>query len=287
MTDAPRDMLRLQALTIKRRKASPLLRDLTIAVAAGEILAVVGQSGIGKSSLLNVIAGFVALQGQSHHSLWSWFDDEDDLEYEGSVQVEGLSIDGTPPEERATIGMVMQGGVIYEHMSVLQNVTFPMRLAGNRKRNELRHAALALLAEVELFDDLPQAELERRLKEKAHKLSGGERQRVALARALAKNPSVFLLDEAFANLDPVLRAELFDKFARLIVGQQRCAVVVTHDLSDLARVQRILLLGPGPSGPAHWSYSRGRDNAFILDGESAGESDYWKAWHSRIGAATS
>lgn len=277
----PAPMLSLEALSVKRRRGSPLLGQLSVVVGPGEILAVIGESGIGKSSLLNVVAGFIPQQGRRLTSPWHWFDGEDDLQYEGSVLVNGVPLDGTPPEGRSAIGMVMQGGVVYEHLSVLRNVTFPLRAAGQRNRQQLRDAAIHLTREAGLFDDLYGKKLDRRLSEKAGTLSGGERQRVAIARALAKTPSVFLLDEAFANLDPLLRTDLFDKFARLIRGQPRCAMVVTHDLSDLAHVQRILLLGPGSEGADHCSYRR-EGGRFVVERPSGDRSNYWRAWHSRI-----
>ncbi|HLL31987.1 MAG TPA: ATP-binding cassette domain-containing protein [Allosphingosinicella sp.] len=256
---------------------------MDVTVAAGEILALVGESGIGKSSILNVVAGFVPKPGRRFSSPWHWFDGEEDLQYSGSVTVNGIPIDGTPPEGRNTIGMVMQGGVVYEHLSVLRNITFPMRMAGVRGAQQLRAAALTLLREVGLFDDLEGDDLDHRLRKKAASLSGGERQRVAIARALAKAPSVFLLDEAFANLDPILREELFDRFAKLIVGQPRCAMVVTHDLSDLRLVQRVLLLGPGKEG-ADYCYFRREGGSFVVERASGDQSDYWQTWQNRIEA---
>ncbi|GGN62925.1 hypothetical protein GCM10011349_47060 [Novosphingobium indicum] len=279
------NMLRLEELSILRRDEPPLVEGLSIAVGAGEILAIVGRSGIGKSSILNVVAGFVTQQGRPNASPWHWFWRKDDLQYQGSVFVNGATIDGSPPELRKPIGMVMQGGVVYEHMSVLENVTFPLRAAGLRDAQKLREEALRLLHEVELFDDLKGKALDQHLTGKARSLSGGERQRLALARALAKNPSVFLLDEAFANLDPVLRGDLFDRFTRLIVGQSRCAMVVTHDLSDLAKVQRVLLLGPGDDGPGYCSYRRESSNVFTIESSCGDGSDYWQTWHHRICAA--
>jgi ABC-type nitrate/sulfonate/bicarbonate transport system ATPase subunit len=287
MTENQEGMLRLESLTILRNRASPLVTDLSLSIGAGEILAVVGQSGIGKSSILNVVAGFVRQKGRRIRSPWLWFEEKDDLEYTGAVRVGGVPIDGTPPEGRSAIGMVMQGGVVYEHLSVLQNITFPLRAAGNRDRRSLREAALKLLDETELFDDLSVEKREARLNAKAGTLSGGERQRVALARAFAKGPSVFLLDEAFANLDPVLRAELFERFTRLIVGQSRCAMVVTHDLSDLGKAQRILLLGHSGDRPGYCSYRRRNDNSLEVEEDRGGESDYWRAWDERIRAASS
>jgi ABC-type sulfate/molybdate transport systems ATPase subunit len=182
--------------------------------------------------------------------------------------------------------MVMQGGVVYEHLSVLNNITFPLRVAGVRGRKALKDKAVQLLDDVELYDNVPDDERDRFLASKASKLSGGERQRVALARALAKNPAVMLLDEAFANLDPVLRAQLFTRFTALIIGQERCAVVVTHDFADLKHVNKVLLLSHGATGLGHCFYDRGEDKRFKVSEQQVGTSDYWRIWHDRIVAAS-
>jgi len=282
MIQGSRIALSVSNLEIRRQKGGALVSALNFELFEGEILALVGRSGVGKSSVLNAIAGFVPLVGQRQKSPWNWFDGKDELQYSGEIAVGGLPIDGTEPENRRAVGMVMQGGVVYEHLTVMQNVAFPLRAAGVRDRSKLRERARRLIGEAGLFLDLQGGALDEALGKKAVSLSGGERQRVALARALAKDPSVFLLDEAFANLDPLLRLDLFQMFTELILGQPRCAVVVTHDLSDLAKVQRVILLGPVGEGPSHWSYRRNNDSSWQLEGDHSGGSHYWEAWHARI-----
>jgi ABC-type sugar transport system ATPase subunit len=280
-------MLRLRQIGINRPKESALVQGLNISIPEGEILALVGRSGAGKSSLLNVIAGFIRHAGQSRsRSPWQWFDGDHGLTYDGSVLLNEAPIDDVPVENRDTISMVMQGGVVYEHLSVLKNITFPLRVAGVRGRKVLKDAAVQLLDDVDLFDDVDEDERDRFLRSKASKLSGGERQRVALARALAKSPAVLLLDEAFANLDPVLRAELFTRFTALVTGQRRCAVVVTHDLADLKHVNKVLLLSHGATGLAHWFYERRADNRFEVSHQNIDASEYWRTWNERIVAAS-
>lgn len=277
-------MFEMRNLTIrKRRGGDSLVRDVSVQLAPGEILAVVGRSGVGKSSLLNVVAGFIApADRRVRRSLWEWFDDgEGGLEYVGQVHIEGRPIDALAVEERADVGMVMQGGVVYEHLTVLQNLVFPLRAKGERRRDVLRERAEALLTEVDLEPQDIARGVDAFLAGPAHKLSGGERQRVALARVLAKNPKVFLLDEAFANLDPILREQLFRRFAGLITGD-RCGVVVTHDLSDLRYANQVLLLGhQNGSPPGHRYYRRDADGFSLLSSADDG-SDYWEIWHERI-----
>ncbi|MDB5711577.1 MAG: ugpC [Sphingomonas bacterium] len=273
----------LEDVSITLKKGEVLVEGLSLTVYPGEILAVVGESGIGKSTLLNVIAGFVQAEGARSHSPWHWLGGQDEPTYRGQVLVDGVSIDATPPEKRHAIGMVMQGGFVYEHLSVLENLMFPMR-ARVRGGLDRRKAARRLLEEVDLFDELSGAQLELRLKQRAGSLSGGQRQRLALARMLAKDPSVFLLDEAFANLDPVLRYDLFQKFVGLVRGTDRCAMVVTHDLSDLLQVQHVLLLGRGERGPGYCSYRR-VGASLIPEGDRRDGSPYWSVWHDRLSAA--
>lgn len=278
-------MLGISKLTITRSGGGLLVRGLDIAIGRGEILAVVGRSGVGKSSLLNVIAGFVPRsEGNAARSPWQWFDSEDELTYAGTVLIDGHGIDHLPVEQRRAISFVMQGGVVYEHLSVLKNVTFPLRARGLR-RERLRAAALELLDEVELYDNLPPEQRDAALKSKAGNLSGGERQRLALARALAKEPRVLLLDEAFANLDSRLRTMLFERSVALIKGQERCAVVITHDFSELKSVDSVLLLGHDHDECGHRTYRRQPDGSMKVEQCSGGETSYWRDWHELILAA--
>ncbi len=276
-------ILAMADVTITRSNGEPLIRNLDLSLGAGDILAIVGKSGIGKSSVLNVIAGFIMHRERGRRSPWQWFDGDRALQYSGSVHVGGIEIDSLPPEKRRAIAMVMQGGVVYEHLSVLQNVAFPLRTTGNRNARDLRAQAARLLAEVELTRD--GETVEHMFEDKAGQLSAGQRQRLALARAMAKDPDVYLLDEAFANLDPLLRRELYERFTTLIIGQPRCAAVVTHDLSDVSRASCVLLLGPAIEGSGHWLYRRDDDNALLLEKGRGGDSGYWQKWHAEITGA--
>jgi ABC-type sugar transport system ATPase subunit len=278
-------LMEVRSLNIASPSGSALMADVSFKVGAGEIFAVIGQSGIGKSSILNVIAGFINSTARRIHSPWHWFDSSAELEYSGDIFVDGAPIDGLLPEERSMIGMVMQGGVIYEHLSVYANITYPLKVAKRTKRDELEAEARRLLKAVELFADLDDAGIDRRLASKAGTLSGGERQRLALARTLAKNPRVFMLDEAFANLDPVLRSKLFERFSSLISGEQRCAIVVTHDLSDLASANGILLLGQNQGGPGYRVYERRADGSLVVYRDNSDGSSYWQEWHTQISDA--
>jgi ABC-type nitrate/sulfonate/bicarbonate transport system ATPase subunit len=275
-------MLTISEITIHRHRRDPLVEDLTLSVGAGQMLALIGHSGAGKSSLLNVIAGFIPRAGGGRQSIWQWFERDRELSYRGTVEIEGAAVDDVPVEQRRSVSMVMQGGFVYEHMSVLDNVTFPLRAAGVHGKKVIHEKALKLLDDVDLFDDLRGAEQSARLAERASSLSGGERQRVALARALAKDPRVLLLDEAFANLDPVLREELFTRLTELVSGKPRCGVVITHDLGDLKHAEQVLLLRHEDNGRGHRLYQRQPDGTMDITHSRADGSDYWRVWDEKI-----
>ncbi len=204
------------------------LRALSMQVRAGERMAVLGPSGVGKSSLLRAIAGL--------HPVIS-----------GRVLLDGRDITALAPEHRGIV-YLQQTPALFPHMSVLDNVAFPLEVRGV-SRAESRAQAQALLRRVQL-----EAFGSRR----PTSLSGGQRHRVALARALAAKPRVLLLDEPFAALDPMLRAEVRDDVFALLseisvsadsggandAAQAPPAVLlVTHDIDEaVALTHRVVVL---------------------------------------------
>jgi ABC-type Fe3+/spermidine/putrescine transport system ATPase subunit len=218
--DAPAPpALELRAVT--RRFGSVLAVDgASMSVGRGEVLALVGPSGCGKTTLLRLAAGLERADG-------------------GQVLLDGQVVDGprgfTPPQRRG-LGMVFQSYALWPHMSVGQNVGFPLsvrRVPAARSRERVA-AMLALVG----LDGLGERS--------AATLSGGQAQRVALARALVAEPAVLLLDEPFASLDTDLRAGLRDELRAL---QRRLGVsvlLVTHDREDaLALADRVALMREG------------------------------------------
>ncbi len=175
------------------------LRAVSLSVSRGERLALMGASGSGKSTLLRVFAGL-------------------DAPTEGRVLRDGADITPLPPPERG-VGMVPQDAPLYGHLTLLDNVAHPLRLRGERLP-EARRAALALLDRMGLA---PRSEA------RAFEVSGGERRRAALARALVTRPSLLLLDEPFASLDPVLRLALRDEVRALCADFDCACVHATHD----------------------------------------------------------
>ena len=183
----------------------PGLDDVSVQVANGERLALLGPSGAGKTSLLRAIAGLIPLSA-------------------GSVLVDGRDVTTTPPERRGIVYM-HQAPSLFPHVSVLDNVAFPLDIRGV-PRAQARDRARELLDRVQLQFAAGRAPAT---------LSGGQRHRVALARALAADPAVLLLDEPFASLDPELRADVRTAVVQMLAdGNAPAVVLVTHDVDEAA-----------------------------------------------------
>jgi ABC-type Fe3+/spermidine/putrescine transport system ATPase subunit len=201
--------------------ARPAVDAVSLEVRAGELLALVGASGSGKSTTLRAVAGYEYPDG-------------------GRVVLRGAEgretdITRTPPERRG-FGMVFQHYALFPHLSVEDNVAFGLEARGVRKA-ERRARARDALAGVGLGGAGARA---------VQALSGGEQQRVALARALVIEPSVLLLDEPLSNLDPALRTSTRAELRRLLTERQVTALFVTHDQEDaFAVADRVAILRGG------------------------------------------
>ena len=162
--------IKLEHLT-KRFGDTVAVNDLSITLESGKLIALLGPSGCGKTTTLNMISGILPVSGGS-----IFFDDRD--------------VTSLPPEKRG-IGLVFQNYALYPHMTVLQNICFPMEIQRIPKKERIRRAEeLAEMVHITPY-----------LKRKPAELSGGQQQRVAIARALSKRPDVLLLDEPLSNLD--------------------------------------------------------------------------------------
>jgi lipoprotein-releasing system ATP-binding protein len=222
MSDAP--VLRLERVARRYRQGEAtveVFRDVSLAVARGELVALVGQSGAGKSSLLHM-AGL--LEAPS----------------EGEIRIDGVSAASLADSERTRlrrdrIGFVYQAHHLLPEFSALENVVIPQLIAGKQRRD----------AEQEATRILERLGLGKRLSHRPAQLSGGEQQRVAIARALANHPSLLLADEPTGNLDPKTAAGVFAALVDLVHAEGLAALVATHN-SDLAdRLDRALLLHDG------------------------------------------
>jgi ABC-type Fe3+/spermidine/putrescine transport system ATPase subunit len=179
-----------------------LLKDISLRVAAGEIVALLGPSGSGKSTLLGIVAG---LQPSLSGSVW----------------FNGQDITRLPPEQRR-FALMFQDFALFPQLNVLDNVAFGLIEQGQGKTA----ASAQALQMLRLFGLTDHAQ------HKVWHLSGGEQQRVALARALITQPRVLLLDEPFSALDADLRASLRDEFRTRIQAAGMPTLLVTHDESE-------------------------------------------------------
>jgi thiamine transport system ATP-binding protein len=197
--------LTLQQLSVRYGRMLALDR-VTLHVADGDILVLLGASGSGKSTLLRVIAGL-------------------EPPYTGDVYIGARRMHGVPPEARG-VGMVFQDFALFPHLSVLENVAYGLRMRGQPREQRTAHAC-EVLAMVGL-DGYGARSIDA--------LSGGERQRVALARALAPQPAVLLLDEPLGSLDRLLREQLADDLRVLLKRLGTTAISVTHDQQEALRL---------------------------------------------------
>jgi putative spermidine/putrescine transport system ATP-binding protein len=176
--------------------------DVSLDVGPGELLALIGASGCGKSTVLKLLAGFVRPDS-------------------GRVLIDGLDVSDRLPEARR-LGVVFQSYALFPHMRLWENVAYPLKVRGVR-RSERRLRALALLERVGMAhraDDHPAM------------LSGGQQQRVALARALVFEPRGLLLDEPLSALDATLRLEMRDEILRVQRAAAIATLLVTHDQEE-------------------------------------------------------
>ncbi len=193
-----------------------------LAVAEGELFVLLGPSGCGKSTLLNLAAGLVKPTSG-------------EIRFGGTVVASRERKVFLPPKER-NVAMVFQSYALYPHLTVFENIAFPLRVAGERKGDA--DAAVARTAETLGIADLLHA--------RPAELSGGQRQRVAIARAIVRKPALFLLDEPLSNLDAGLRASTRSELKRLQRELGVTTLYVTHDQTDAMGLgDRIALLREG------------------------------------------
>jgi len=200
----------------RRFGALAAVDNVSLTIEAGEFFTLLGPSGCGKTTLLRMIAGF-------------------DLPDAGAILLDGRDLADTPPEKRP-IHTVFQSYALFPHMTVAQNVAFPLKMAG-KPPAEIGTKLKEALAQVHLEDKGDQY---------PHELSGGQKQRVALARALVNRPRVLLLDEPLGALDAKLREEMQIE----LIGLQRevgvTFVFVTHAQAEaLALSHRIAVMNAG------------------------------------------
>ena len=218
------EVLKLENIT-RRYKAGEgqleVFSGLNLAVNTGEIVALVGQSGEGKSSLLHIAGLLEAPTG-------------------GEIYIEGVPVSGLPDSERTRIrrdrlGFVYQAHHLLPEFDALENVVLPQMIAGRRRADAIKEATRLLTV----------LGLGQRLTHRPAQLSGGEQQRVAIARALANKPRLLLADEPTGNLDPRTAGGVFEALIQITRAEGLGALVATHNFALASRMDRALLLHQG------------------------------------------
>jgi lipoprotein-releasing system ATP-binding protein len=217
-------ILRVENLKKEYRTGSSRLvvfENLSFQVRKGEMLAIVGESGTGKSSLLHVLG---TLDRPSQGDI-----------YCAQLSLKSLSDEAAAEFRNRKIGFVWQFHYLLPEFDALENVAMPLLARGEKPKQALGSAA-EWLREVGLAD---------RMHHRSGELSGGEQQRVALARALVTGPELLLADEPTGDLDSGTAERVFELIARLHIQHQLTSIIVTHNLEFAGRCERVLRLGRG------------------------------------------
>ncbi len=192
--------LQVKNISFKYPQGNSIFTDFTLKVGDGELVGLIGSSGCGKSTLLHCIAGILSVDA-------------------GDILINEQPVNSMKPHARG-IGIMMQDQPLYEHLSVEQNIRFPLQ---NRDRKEEKVA--------EIIERLDLSSVADR---KVSKCSGGERRRVALARAVIKKPKVLLLDEPFISVDPILGDTMKEYIMSLHSEIKPTTILVSHNHEEVA-----------------------------------------------------
>jgi len=193
-----------------------VIPPLDLEIGKGEFVVFVGPSGSGKSTLLRLIAGLEETSG-------------------GSISIDGKDVTTTPCGDRG-LAMVFQSYALYPHMTVRQNMAFPLEMAGVAKAT----------IDKSIEETAKVLDLSRYLERRPSQLSGGQRQRVAIGRAIVRNPTAFLFDEPLSNLDAALRGSMRLEIMKLHQQLEATMIYVTHDqVEAMTMADRIVVLNHG------------------------------------------
>lgn len=213
---------RLDDAFLAERGLVPAVRDVTLDIREGEIFVIMGLSGSGKSTLVRCMTGLV---DTTRGDLWI-----------GEDNLRGIDAKRLIDIRRRKISMVFQDFALLPHLTVLDNIAFPLRVQGMAREARLARAR-------ELVDLVALKGREDRF---PHELSGGQQQRVGIARSLTTDPEVWFLDEPFSALDPLIRHEMQDEFLRLQGTLHKTIVFITHDFEEAIRIaDRIAIMHDG------------------------------------------
>ena len=220
-------MLNLKNVTFSYGK-KPILRNLTLECKAGEIVAVVGRSGVGKTTLLNLVAGYL-------------------IPDSGAVEVDRAS-PSKAKVRSGSIGFVFQQPTLIPWLTTERNVALPLELQRRRDMNPEQIGAHSREA-------MKRARIEHAAGLLPHELSGGMQTRAAIARALVTSPTLFLLDEPFSSLDDMVKEELYTDLQNGLQDTLTASILVTHDLSEAIRLSdRVYVLTEDEEGAGTFSH---------------------------------
>lgn len=222
-TDDTRPLIEVDQMEVNF-DGNVVLRDIGLSVPKGQTLAIIGESGCGKTVLLKTLIGLVApTRGQIR------FDGDD---------INRLS-EGDLTKLRIRYGFVFQNAALFDSMTVGQNVAFPLRQHTTKPIEEIREIVYSLLAEVGLPDSI--------VWKRPAELSGGMRKRVGLARALVLKPEIVLYDEPTTGLDPIMSDVINELILRTRGRYPVTSIVVTHDMRTAQKVaDRVVMMYPAP-----------------------------------------
>lgn len=194
------------------------LKSVNFSIDQGDLVCLLGPSGCGKSTILNMIAGLLQPTG-------------------GDIQFKKSSVINTEPKDR-NIGFVFQNYALYPHMTVLENIMFPLTVGQNKISKEEAKKVAEEYMQLTNIEELAE--------KKPGTLSGGQQQRVAITRALVQKPEVLLLDEPLSNLDARLRLKIREEIRRLVKEVGITTIFVTHDQEEALSISdKIILLNEG------------------------------------------
>ncbi len=188
------------------------VRNFSAELEDGQLICLLGPSGCGKSTLLNMLCGIIPVT-------------------EGRIFFDDKDVTKLPPDQR-NIGMVFQNYALYPHMTVAENIAFPLEV--QKVKKEERKTRVEEIAKLVHVDNL--------LKRYPSELSGGQQQRVAIARAMVKNPKLLLMDEPLSNLDARLRLEMREEIRRIQKETGVTTIFVTHDQEEAMSISDSILL---------------------------------------------
>ncbi|QMS85380.1 ABC transporter ATP-binding protein [Candidatus Xianfuyuplasma coldseepsis] len=193
-------MLKLHNIQFSYDKKQPILDDFNIDVDKGEIVAILGRSGSGKSSILRVIAGLETPQS-------------------GDVVIDGNIVNNVPTSKR-NVGLVFQNHALFPHLTIRKNIEYGLFNMSSAMKKERCEEVAKKVDILELLDRYP------------HEISGGQKQRAAIARSLVTKPKILLLDEPFTALDQELKQSIRLDILRILKQFNITTIIVTHDIDD-------------------------------------------------------